>query len=82
MTAEGSTRIISRSRQRRPAKRRLALIAWTVDHPPPDASVGYWAMIAKRLAQLLTDAERHQVSEFIADETAMRKVLNKRVTKR
>jgi len=33
-------------------------------------------MIAKRLTHWLTDAERHQVSEFIADETEMRKALD------
>ena len=66
----------------RPTKRQLALIAWTVAHPPRDASVCEWAMIAKKLTQWLTEAEQHQVSEFIADETAMRKALNKRVTKR
>ncbi|CUU16590.1 hypothetical protein ABIB94_009334 [Bradyrhizobium sp. JR7.2] len=39
-------------------------------------------MIADKLTRWLTQAEQHQVSKFIADETAMRKALNKRVTKR
>jgi predicted kinase len=39
-------------------------------------------MIANKLTQWLTKAERHQVSEFIANETAMRKALKKRLTKR
>ncbi|MET4240737.1 hypothetical protein [Bradyrhizobium sp. RT10b] len=39
-------------------------------------------MIANKLTRWLTKAEQHQVSEFIAHETAMRKVLKKRLTKR
>jgi|KBSMisStandDraft_5_1062788.scaffolds.fasta_scaffold1532802_1 hypothetical protein len=81
MTAERSTNISSRSRQR-PTKRQLALIAWTVAHPARDASFSERAMIADKLTRWLTQAEQHQVSKFIADETAMRKALNKRVTKR
>jgi len=82
MTAERSSAISWRSRQRHPTKRQLALIAWTVAHPARDASFGERAVIANKLTQWLTEAERNQVSAFIANEKAMRKALNKRVTKR
>lgn len=35
-------------------------------------------LIANKLTQWLTEAEQHRVSEFITDETAMRKALKKR----
>ena len=82
MIAERSATISSRSRQRRPTERQLALIAWTVAHPARDASFGERAMIANKLTRWLTKAEQHQISEFIADKTAMRKALKKPLTKR
>jgi hypothetical protein len=62
-----------------PTKRQLALIAWTISNPP--ATYGEQAMLSEKLTHWLTEAEQRQVSEFIADETAMRKALKKRAAK-
>jgi hypothetical protein len=82
MIPERSKHASLRAQQQRPTKRQLALIAWTVAHPARDASFGERAMIAIKLTQWLTEAEQRQVSKFFADETAMRKALKKRLTKR
>jgi len=68
--------------RRGPTKRQLALIAWTIANPRPGATWGEKAMLGEKLTHWLTDDEQRQVSEFIADETAMRKALKKRAAKR
>jgi hypothetical protein len=78
---EGSMAAKASIHRRGPTKRQLALIAWTVANPPPGATYGEQAMLCEKLTHWLTDDEQRQVSEFIADETAMRRALKKQASK-
>jgi hypothetical protein len=65
-----------------PTKRQLALIAWTVSHPPPGITFGERAMIADKLTHWLTETEENAVAAFVKDEKAMLKALKRRAPKR
>jgi hypothetical protein len=71
----------ARRQPRRPTKRQLALIAWTVAHPPPGVTYGEQIMLTRQMTHLLTEKELDQVNAFVADEKAMLKALKRRAAK-
>ncbi len=62
-------------------RRQLALIAWMVTNMPPGCTFEERGIMAGKLTVGLTEAEERQVRDFMADEQAMRRALNRRGAK-